>query len=70
MKTEDILEQAEQTAKQVTYLYNCALEKTREGSKAADELFHHHTYKLLATGMFVGFIAGCLVSQRCRCCSR
>jgi ElaB/YqjD/DUF883 family membrane-anchored ribosome-binding protein len=70
MKTQDILEQADQTAKQVKSLYNRAVEKTREGSKAADDICHHHTYKLLATGMLMGLVAGCLVSQRCRCCSR
>jgi ElaB/YqjD/DUF883 family membrane-anchored ribosome-binding protein len=70
MKTQDILEQADQTAKQVKSLYNRAVEKTCEGSKAADDILHHHTYKLLATGMLMGLVAGCLVSQRCRCCSR
>ena len=44
MKTEDLLEQADQTANQVKFLYNRAVEKTCEGSKAADDLFHHHTY--------------------------
>jgi ElaB/YqjD/DUF883 family membrane-anchored ribosome-binding protein len=66
----DILEQADQTAKQVKSLYNRAVEKTCEGSKAADDILHHHTYKLLATGMLMGLVAGCLVSHRCRCCSR
>jgi ElaB/YqjD/DUF883 family membrane-anchored ribosome-binding protein len=70
MKTQDILEQADQTAKQVKSFYNRAVEKTCEGSKAVDDVFHHHTYKLLATGMLMGLVAGCLVSQRCRCCSR
>jgi len=45
MKTQDILEQADQTAKQVKSFYNRAVVKTCEGSKAADELLHHHTYK-------------------------
>lgn len=70
MKTQDILEQADQTAKQVKSLYNRAVEKTCEGSKAADDICHHHTYKLLATGMLMGLVAGYLVSQRCRYCSR
>ena len=70
MKTQDIIEQADQTAKQVKSLYNRAVEKTCEGSKAADDILHHHTYKLLATGMLMGFVAGCLISQKCRCCSR
>jgi ElaB/YqjD/DUF883 family membrane-anchored ribosome-binding protein len=70
MKTEDKLEQADQTTKQDKSLYNRALEKTREGAKAADEVVHHHTYKLLATGMLAGLVAGYLVSQKCRCCFR
>jgi ElaB/YqjD/DUF883 family membrane-anchored ribosome-binding protein len=70
MKTEDKLQQADQTNKQEQSLYNRALEKTRGGAKAADELMHHHTYKLLATGMLVGLVTGYLVSERCRCCSR
>lgn len=70
MKTEDKPGQADQTAKQANSLYNLALEKTREGSKAVDDIFHCHTYKLLATGMLLGLVAGCLASQRCRCCSR
>jgi ElaB/YqjD/DUF883 family membrane-anchored ribosome-binding protein len=70
MKTQDILEQADQTAKQVKSLYNRAVVKTCEGSKAADELLHHHTYKTLATGMLVGLASGYLLAQKCRCGSR
>jgi ElaB/YqjD/DUF883 family membrane-anchored ribosome-binding protein len=70
MKTQDILEQADQTAKQVKSLYNRAVLKTCEGSKAADELLHHHTYKTLATGMLVGLASGYLLAQKCRCVSR
>jgi ElaB/YqjD/DUF883 family membrane-anchored ribosome-binding protein len=70
MKTEDILEQADQTAKQVKSLYNRAMEKTREGSNAADDLLHQHTYKTLATGMLLGVVTGYCFAQKCRCCSR
>jgi ElaB/YqjD/DUF883 family membrane-anchored ribosome-binding protein len=70
MKTEDLLEQADQTANQVKSLYNRAVEKTCEGSKAADDLFHHHTYKTLAMGMLLGVVTGYLLAQKCRCCSR
>ena len=64
------LEQADQTAKQVKSLYNRAVAKTCEGSRAADELLHHHTYKTLATGMLVGMVTGYFLAQKCRCCSR
>ena len=70
MKTETKLEHADQTAKQDKSLYKRAVEKTREGAQAADEILHHHTYKLLATGMLMGLVSGFLVSQKCRCCSR
>jgi ElaB/YqjD/DUF883 family membrane-anchored ribosome-binding protein len=70
MKTQDILEQADQTAKQVKSFYNCAVVKTCEGSKAADELLHHHTYKTLATGMLLGVVTGYFFAQKCRCGSR
>jgi ElaB/YqjD/DUF883 family membrane-anchored ribosome-binding protein len=70
MKTEDKLEYTDPTTKQDKALYNRALDKTREGAKAADELLHHHTYKLLAAGMLAGLVTGYLVSQKCRCCSR
>jgi ElaB/YqjD/DUF883 family membrane-anchored ribosome-binding protein len=70
MQTQDILEQADQTAKQVKSLYNRAVVKTCEGSKAADELLHHHTYKTLATGMLLGVVTGYFFAQKCRCVSR
>ncbi len=70
MKTEPKLEHADQTAHQDKSLYNRAVEKTREGAQAADEILHHHTYKLVATGLLVGLVSGFLVSQKCRCCSR
>jgi ElaB/YqjD/DUF883 family membrane-anchored ribosome-binding protein len=70
MKTEDILEQVDQTAKQVKSLYNRAVEKTREGSMAADDILHQHAYKLLTTGMLMGLVTGYLLAQKCRCCSR
>jgi ElaB/YqjD/DUF883 family membrane-anchored ribosome-binding protein len=70
MQTQDILEQADQTAKQVKSLYNRAVVKTCEGSKAADELLHHHTYKTLATGMLLGVVTGYFFAQKCRCGSR
>jgi ElaB/YqjD/DUF883 family membrane-anchored ribosome-binding protein len=70
MKTETQLKNADQTAEQDKSLYNRALEKTREGAEAADELLHHHAYKLLAMGMLAGLVTGYLVSQRYRCCSR
>jgi ElaB/YqjD/DUF883 family membrane-anchored ribosome-binding protein len=70
MKTEDILEQADQTAKQVMSLYNRTVEKTCDGAKAADDLLHHHTYKTLVTGMFVGVVTGYFLAQKCRCSSR
>jgi len=66
MKTEDLLEQADQAANQVKSLYNRAVEKTCEGSKAADDLFHHHTYKTLAMGMLLGVVTGYLLAQKCR----
>jgi len=68
MKTEN--EPADPTAKQDKPLYNRALDKTLEGAKAADELLHHHAYKLITAGMLVGLVGGYLVSQKCRCCSR
>jgi ElaB/YqjD/DUF883 family membrane-anchored ribosome-binding protein len=70
MKPEDILEQANQTAKQVKSIYNRTVEKTCDGAKAADDLLHHHTYKTLVTGMFVGVVTGYFLAQKCRCCSR
>lgn len=70
MKTQDILEQADQTAKQVKSFYNRAVVKTCEGSKAADDLLHHHAYKLLATGMLMGVVTGFFLSERRRYCSR
>ncbi len=70
MKTQDILEQADQTAKQVKSFYNRAVVKTCERSKAADELLHHHTYKTLATGMLLGVVTGYFFAQKCRCGSR
>jgi ElaB/YqjD/DUF883 family membrane-anchored ribosome-binding protein len=70
MKTQDILEQADQTAKPVKSLYNRTMEKTCDGAKAADDLFHHHAYKLLATGMLMGLASGYLLAQKCRWCSR
>jgi ElaB/YqjD/DUF883 family membrane-anchored ribosome-binding protein len=70
MKTEDILEQADQTAKQVKSFYNRTMEKTCDGAKAADDLLHHHTYKTLATGMLVGVFTGYFLAQKGRCCAR
>lgn len=70
MKTETQLKNADQTAKQDKSVYNRAVEKTREGAKAADEILHHHAYKLLAMGTLAGFVTGYLVSQKYRCCSR
>jgi len=70
MKPEDILEQADQTAKQVKSIYNRAMEKTCDGAKAADNLLHHHTDKTLVTGMLVGVVTGYFLAQKCRCCSR
>jgi hypothetical protein len=60
MKTENKPEHADPTAT----FYNRALEKTREGSKAADEFLHHHTYMLLAAGTLMGLVAGYLASQK------
>jgi hypothetical protein len=64
MKTEDKPERANPTAT----FYNRAVDKTREGAKAADELLHHHTYMLLAAGILLGSVTGYFVSQKYRCC--
>jgi ElaB/YqjD/DUF883 family membrane-anchored ribosome-binding protein len=68
-KTEDVSEQANETVEQGKALYNRALEKTREGAKAADEIVHRHAYNVLAAGVVVGFVAGFLVYRGCRCCA-
>jgi ElaB/YqjD/DUF883 family membrane-anchored ribosome-binding protein len=70
MKFEDELEHDDPTANEGKALYNRALEKTREGAKATDEFLHHHTYKLITTGILLGLAVGYLVSQKCRCRSR
>ena len=70
MKTDDILEQADQTAKHVKSISNRTVERTCDGAKAADDLLHHHTYKTLVTGMLVGVVTGYFIAQKCRCCSR
>jgi hypothetical protein len=55
MKTEDKLEHADPTAKQDKALYTWALEKTREGAKAADS--PHQTSTSTAAGLHsVGYI--------------
>ena len=70
MKTENKLEQVDQSKNQDNCIYSRALEKTCEGARLANEILHQHTYLLLATGMLAGLVTGYLVSLRCRCCSR
>ena len=69
MKNEGISEQVNQAVEQGKALYNEALEKTREGAKAADEIMHRHAYNVLVAGIVVGFLAGFLASRGCRCCA-
>jgi ElaB/YqjD/DUF883 family membrane-anchored ribosome-binding protein len=70
MKIEPTLENADQTKNKHNSICNIVLEKTRESAQAADEILHHHTYKLLASGMLLGLAIGYLVTQKCRGCSR
>jgi len=68
MKTEEISEQASQAAEHGKAIYNRALEKTREGAKAADDLVHRNAYNVLAAGIVVGFVIGFLASREYRSC--
>jgi len=70
MKTEEISEQASQAVEQGKAIYNRALEKTREGAKAADDLVHRNAYNVLAAGIVVGFFLGFLASRECWSCAK
>ena len=68
-KTEETSGQTNETIEQGKALYNRALEKTREGAKAADEIVHRHAYNVLAAGVVAGFLTGFLVCRGSRCCA-